>query len=167
MWENTSQISVRFLDQSQTKMRLDLYDINCQLVSTVHEYTTGGWVEADLLAPHFLANGDVLTLLPQSNFTQVVRINSSSVSQVTTGHEVRSILAVYNSESVFYTTANYSYETHLYVVSLSNTSDVTCVSCSISSQLIGTELEDRECKVASAAFSTDCKSLTIICVFCL
>ena len=148
-------------------MRLDLYDINCQLLSTIHKYTTVGWVEADLLAPHFLSNGDVLTLLPRSDFTQIVRINTSSVIQITKGHEVRSIVAVYNSESVFYTTADYSYETHLYVVSLSDTSDVMCISCSLSKKLIGTELEKRECKVASAVFSTDCKSLTTICIFCL
>lgn len=143
-------------------MRLDLYDTDCKLISTVHEYTTKGWVEADLLAPHFLSDGDIITLLPQSNLTQVVRINSSSVvSQITNAHEVRSIIAVYNSESVFYTTAAYSYETHLYVVNLSDTSDVTCVSCSLSNQLIGTELEKRNCSVASAAFGTDCKSLSI------
>ena len=82
------------------------------------------------------------------------------MTAVTNGSEVRALVAVYNSELVFYLTADFSYETHLYVVSLKNTTQVKCVSCEISDQLIGTELYKRECRVASTAFSQSCEYIS-------
>ena len=79
--------------------------------------------------------------------------SDSSVTQLTFDQEVRSLLAVYESDLAFYTTANYSYETHLYAVSLTDSSHITCVSCLLREQLRDTEVANRECSVVSAVFS--------------
>ncbi|KAI6650374.1 Dipeptidyl peptidase 4 [Oopsacas minuta] len=163
-WKDTTHVSVRFLNRLQTDMTLSLYDTTCTLVSTVHTYQTEGWVEASILAPYFLSNGDVITLLPQDAYTQIVKISNGVVTSVTSGNEVRSITAVYNSELVFYTTAEYSYKTHLYLVSLTDITQVICVSCDVSNQLTNTELENRDCEVVSTSFSQDSRYFLLNCL---